>query len=87
MGNGTSTLDREGCEYGRSIKKDLNVLKEDVKELKEGQKSQDQVLRQLEKSFAAKSWEHTIAVLAVNAILMGIGFYALISTIKTALGG
>ena len=34
MSNGRTELDREGCEYGRQLKKDNDYLREDVKEIK-----------------------------------------------------
>jgi len=34
MSNGRTELDREGCEFGRQLKKDNDYLREDVKEIK-----------------------------------------------------
>lgn len=34
MANGRSSLDKEGCEFGRQLKKDSDYLWEDVKEIK-----------------------------------------------------
>ena len=39
MGNGRSELDREGCEYGRQLKKDINYLRNDVDEIKQDLKT------------------------------------------------
>lgn len=34
MGNGRTGLDREGCEYGRALAKDVGGLREDMGEVK-----------------------------------------------------
>lgn len=54
MANGRSELDREGCEYGRQLKKDNEYLRENVTEikgdLKELIKKVDGLRRQVDRS-------------------------------------
>lgn len=54
MSNGRTELDREGCEYGRQLKKDNDYLKEDVREikgdLKELIKKVDKIAQQVDRS-------------------------------------
>lgn len=47
MSNGRSELDREGCEFGRMLKKDTENMKEDIDEIKQDLKTLIQKVDQL----------------------------------------
>jgi len=50
MPNGRTELDREGCEYGRALGKDVTHMREDIGELKENLKELIETTKQIEKA-------------------------------------
>ena len=61
MSNGRTELDREGCEFGRQLKKDNDYLKEDVREikgdLKELIKKVDKIAQQVDRANISRKAE------------------------------
>lgn len=87
MANGANSLDEKGCEYGRITRREYDILKEELQNVKLDQKDLDTVVRKIEKAIAANSWQTLVAQIAIQAAVMGVGLWAMTNVIKTALGG
>ncbi|MGB4004851.1 MAG: hypothetical protein WBK86_00515 [Halanaerobiales bacterium] len=73
MSNGRTELDREGCEYGRQLKKDNDYLKEDVKEIKSDLK---ELIKKVDKIAQQVDRANIFTVIGTTVVGSLAGFFA-----------
>jgi len=77
MANGHTEIDpdelhRTGCEYGRSLGKDVGYLRDDVSEMKADIKELRESTKRIEQSLAKSEWLRTLGMAGVSAIIAAI---------------
>lgn len=72
MPNGRTELDREGCEYGRALGKDVTHMREDIGELKENLKELIETTKQIEKQISKDEGIRTLGMAGLSALVAAI---------------
>lgn len=72
MPNGRTELDKEGCEYGRTLKQDLTYMRDDITELKNDLKELIGTTKQIEKQLDKSEWLRTLGMAGLSALVAAI---------------
>ena len=65
-------LHRHGCEYGRSLTKDVCYMRDDIAELKVGVEKLQESNKRIEQQLAKGEWLRTLGMAGVSAIIAAI---------------
>lgn len=72
MPNGRTELDKEGCEYGRALGKDLSHMRDDITELKNDLKELIGTTKQIEKQLDKSEWLRTLGMVGLSGLVAAI---------------
>ena len=65
-------LHEKGCEYGRSLGKDLTYLRDDVSEMKSDVKELRESTKRIEQQLARSEWLRTLGMAGLSALVAAI---------------